>query len=186
MRSLVVVLGRGDLIWMLASLVGVKAAGLMQSAAKRLGGLSVSDVLKSPDERFVLYLRPFDTDDVILPKPRLPFLSRFLTLRPFPVRVEEELFDVADGDRPLIAVARPGPTPSGRGRAGVSNSARGFRVAKLCHRYNPPLREHRHRAARHRWRSLGAMGYPQRGRGFEGTVPVRPRRTLSGGLEIGG
>jgi hypothetical protein len=88
--------------------IGMRAAALMQTVAKRLGGLSVSDVIKRPGDRFVLYLRPFDTDDVILPKPRLPFFSKLLSFRPFPVRIEEELFDVADGYRPLIAVGKPG------------------------------------------------------------------------------
>jgi hypothetical protein len=90
------------------ALAGVKAAGLLQSIAKRLGGLGVADVIKRPDDRFLLYLRPFDTDDVILPKPRLPLLSSLLSFHPFPVRIEEELFDVADGYRPLIAVGKPG------------------------------------------------------------------------------
>lgn len=95
-------------LWLLLALVGVKVAGLLQSTAKRLGGLSVSDVIKKSDQRFVLYLRPFDTDDVTLPKPRLPLLSRLFSFTPFPVRIEQELFDVADGYRPLIAVGRPG------------------------------------------------------------------------------
>ena len=56
----------------------------------------------------MLYLRPFDTDEVILPTPHLPLLSSLLSFRPFPVRIEEELFDVADGYRPLIAVGKPG------------------------------------------------------------------------------
>jgi hypothetical protein len=84
----------------------------MQSAAKRLGGLSVSEVLKSSGERFILYLRPFDADNVILPRPRLPLLSKLLSFHPFPVLVEEELFDVADGYRPLIAVGKPSGTHS--------------------------------------------------------------------------
>ena len=71
-------------LWLLLSLVGVKGASLLQSIAKRLGGLSVSDVIRKSDERFVLYLRPFDTDDVILPKPSLPLLSRLFSLTPFP------------------------------------------------------------------------------------------------------
>jgi hypothetical protein len=95
-------------ISLLLALAGVKAASLLQSTAKRLGGLSVSDVLKTSDDRFLLYLRPFDTDDVILPRPRLPLISRLFSFRPFPVRIEEELFDVADGYRPLIAVGKPG------------------------------------------------------------------------------
>jgi hypothetical protein len=93
---------------MLLAMAGVAAASLLQSSAKRLGGLSIADVLKRPDDRFLLYLRPFDTDDVILPKPLLPLLSSLLSFRPFPVRIEEELFDVADGYRPLIAVGKPG------------------------------------------------------------------------------
>jgi hypothetical protein len=102
--------------FLILSVVGVKVAALLQSTAKRLGGLSVADVLRRPDDRFLLYLRPFDADDVILPKPRLPLLSSLLSLRPFPVRIEEELFDVADGYRPLIAVGKPGgakATPGG-------------------------------------------------------------------------
>jgi hypothetical protein len=95
-------------LWLLLALIGVKVASLLQSIAKRLGGLSVSDVIKKPGEQFVLYLRPFDTDDVILPKPRLPLLSRLFSFTPFPVRIEQELFDVADGYRPLIAVGKPG------------------------------------------------------------------------------
>ena len=90
------------------AVVGIKAAGWLQSLAKRLGGLSVSDVLKHPDDRFVLYLRPFDTDDVVLPTPKLPPWSRLFSYRPPAVRVEEELFDVADGHLPLIAVGKPG------------------------------------------------------------------------------
>jgi len=99
---------RGIPFALVLAFVGVKAAALLQSTAKRLGGLSVADVIKKPDDRFLLYLRPFDTDDVILPRPRLPLLSSFLSFRPFPVHIEEELFDVADGYRPLIAVGKPG------------------------------------------------------------------------------
>lgn len=102
-------------LWLLLALAGVKLAALLQSAAKRLGGLSVSDVLKKPDDPFVLYLRPFDVDDVTLPRPRLPLLSRLLSFRPFPIRIEEELFDVADGYRPLIAVGKPGSSSTARG-----------------------------------------------------------------------
>ena len=93
---------------LLLALGGIKVATLLQSTAKRLGGLSVSDVIKSSDDQFLLYLRPFDTDDVLLPRPRLPLFSSFFSFRPFPVRIEEELFDVADGYRPLIAVGKPG------------------------------------------------------------------------------
>jgi hypothetical protein len=102
-------------LFLVVAFAGVKVAALLQSAAKRIGGLSVSDVLRSADDKFVLYLRPFDVDGVILPKPRLPWLSRFFSFRPFPVRIEEELFDVADGYLPLIAVGKPGSgaTPGG-------------------------------------------------------------------------
>jgi hypothetical protein len=101
---------------LLLAVAGVKGAALLQSLAKRLGGLSVSDVLKRPGDPFVLYLRPFDSDDIVLPTPRLPPFSRLFSFRPLAVRVEEELFDVADGYRPLIAVGKPGgrrETPGG-------------------------------------------------------------------------
>jgi hypothetical protein len=103
------------LLGLVLALVGVAAASLLQSWAKRLGGLGVADVLRKPTDRFVLYLRPFDTDDVILPKPLLPLLSSLLSFRPFPVRIEEELFDVADGYRPLIAVGKPGGSKNVQG-----------------------------------------------------------------------
>ena len=99
---------RQTLLSMLVALVVFKIATLLQSTAKRLGVLSVSDVIKKPNERFVLYLRPFDADNVILPKPRLPLLSGLFSFTPFPVRIEQELFDVADGYRLLIAVGKPG------------------------------------------------------------------------------
>jgi hypothetical protein len=101
--------------FLLVAIVGVKVAAFLQSTAKRLGGLSVAEVLRRPNDPFVLYLRPFDTDDVILPRPRLPPLSSFLSYRPFPVRIEEELFDVADGYRPLIAVGKPGSSKEASG-----------------------------------------------------------------------
>ena len=99
---------RQTVLSILVAVVVFKIATLLQSTAKRLGVLSVSDVIKKPNERFVLYLRPFDADNVILPKPRLPLLSRLFSFTPFPVRIEQELFDVADGYRPLIAVGKPG------------------------------------------------------------------------------
>jgi hypothetical protein len=106
-----------EISWsLLLALAGVKGAALLQSWAKRLGGLSVSDVIKNSDDQFLLYLRPFDADDVILPKPRLPLISSLFSFRPFPARIEEELFDVADGYQPLIAVGKPGggrATPGG-------------------------------------------------------------------------
>jgi len=101
------VLSQHILLFLGLSLVGLKAAALLQSGAKRLGGLSISDVVRNPNDRFVLYLRPFGTDDVVLPKPRLPFWTRLLSLRPFPARIEDELFDVTDGYRPLIAIGNP-------------------------------------------------------------------------------
>lgn len=112
---------------LLLAVAGVKAAAWLQSTAKRLGGLSVSDVLRRPGDPFLLYLRPFDTDDVILPTPRLPPFSRLFSFRPLAVRMEEELFDVADGYRPLIAVGKPGgrqETPGGMAyRAYLDDSA---------------------------------------------------------------
>ncbi len=112
---------------LLLAAAGVKVAAGLQSLAKRLGGLSVSDVLRRADDRFVLYLRPFDSDDVVLPTPRLPPFSRLFSFRPAAVRVEEELFDVADGYRPLIAVGKPGGRPETPGgmayRAYLADSA---------------------------------------------------------------
>ena len=112
---------------LLLAVAGVKGAAWLQSTAKRLGGLSVSDVLRRPGDPFLLYLRPFDTDDVILPAPRLPPFSRLFSFRPLAVRIEEELFDVADGYRPLIAVGKPGgkqATPGGMAyRAYLADSA---------------------------------------------------------------
>jgi hypothetical protein len=96
------------LIGLVLSIVGLRAGTLMQSVAKRLGALSISDVLKKTDDRFVLYLRPFDADEVTLPKPRLPLFSKLLSFRPFPARLEEELFDVSDGYCLLIAIGKPG------------------------------------------------------------------------------
>lgn len=46
----------------------------------------------------------------------MPVLSAAFSFRPFPTRMEEELFDVADGYRPLIAVGKPGDDHTG-GRA---------------------------------------------------------------------
>jgi hypothetical protein len=123
--------------FLLLAIIGVKVAALLQSTAKRLGGLSVAEVLRKPNDPFVLYLRPFDTDDVILPTPRLPPLSRFLSYRPFPVRIEEELFDVADGYRPLIAVGKPGGSKQALGglayRTYLDNSEWQAYVAQKIH-----------------------------------------------------
>jgi hypothetical protein len=54
---------RGIPFALVLAIAGVKVAALLQSTAKRLGGLSVADVIKRPDDQFLLYLRPFDTDD---------------------------------------------------------------------------------------------------------------------------
>jgi hypothetical protein len=102
---------------LLLAVGGIKLAALLQAISKRLGGLSVSDVLREGDERFILYLRAFETDEFVLPKPRLPLVSRLFSFRPFPARLEEELFDVSDGYRPLIAVGRPGSRAEGGGFA---------------------------------------------------------------------
>ncbi len=100
--------GTRTLLWPALASIGMKLSGLMLSTAKRLGGLNVSQVLTRGEECFILYLRAFDADDVIPPTPRLPLLSNLVSLRPFPARVEDELFDVADGYRPLVAVDKPG------------------------------------------------------------------------------
>ena len=86
----------------------MRLAMLVQSSARKLGSLSVSEALGDSKRRYILYLRSFTADEIILPKPRLPVLSKVLSLRPFPVHIEEELFDVTDGYLPLIAVGRPG------------------------------------------------------------------------------
>ncbi len=96
------------------SFLGLKASGLVQAFSRRLGALKVEHALRKPDASFLLYLRPFDADDVLLPKPRLPFLSGVFAFRPFPLRIEEELFDVSDGFLPLVAVGKPGTEASGR------------------------------------------------------------------------
>jgi hypothetical protein len=83
LRGAVRALGPPDPAFLVVAVAGVKVAAFLQSTAKRLGGLSVAEVLRRPNDPFVLYLRPFDTDDVILPTPRLPPLSSFLFLSPF-------------------------------------------------------------------------------------------------------
>jgi hypothetical protein len=95
-------------IGLVLALMGVKLAAFLRACSRRIGALSVHDVLLRDDAPFLLYLRPFEVDDVVLPQPHLPWLSRYFSLRPFPVRIEEELFDVADGYRPLVAIGKPG------------------------------------------------------------------------------
>jgi len=69
--------------------------------------MSVTEALRESKGRYALYLRPFGIDETLLPKPKLPLISRLLSIRPFPTRIEEELFDVTDGYIPLIAVGNP-------------------------------------------------------------------------------
>jgi hypothetical protein len=95
-------------LWLILAFIGIRLAILVQSTARKLGSLSVSEALGDSKRRYILYLRSFTADEIILPKPRLPLLSKVLSLRPFPVHLEEELFDVTDGYLPLIAVGRPG------------------------------------------------------------------------------
>ena len=57
----------------------------------------------------------FETDDVRLPRPRLPLLSRLMAPWPFPTRPEEELFDVAE-------LALRFPAPPSKGLAMVTDS----------------------------------------------------------------
>ncbi len=103
------------LFWVLVSLAGIKVSLTVQAIAKRMAALAVHVVLKDPKQEYVLYLRSFGTDDVRLPRPKLPLLSRIVAPWPFLSRVEEELFDVADGYLPLIAVGRPGPKRQAEG-----------------------------------------------------------------------
>jgi hypothetical protein len=105
------------LIWILASFVGIRFFLTVSAFAKRMAALSVHEVLRDPSQNYVLYLRSFGTDEVKLRPPKLPLLSRILSPWPIPARVEEELFDVADGYMPLIAVGRPGAK---QGEGGVA------------------------------------------------------------------
>ena len=95
-------------LWVILTFIGIRLSVLGQSTARKLSSLSVREALADSKQKYVLYLRSFTADQTILPKPRLPVLSKVLSLRPFPVRIEEELFDVTDGYLPLIAVGRPG------------------------------------------------------------------------------
>lgn len=103
-------------VWLALAFMTLKGGAFLQSAARRIGALSVDDVLRRGEDRFILYLRAFSADDVVLPTPRLPWLSGLVSFRPFPARVEEELYDVTDGYLPLIAVGKPGDGHAG-GRA---------------------------------------------------------------------
>jgi hypothetical protein len=93
---------------LILAFIGTRLAILVQSSARKLGSLSVSEALGDSKRRYILYLRSFTVDEIILPKPRLPLLSKVMYFRPFPAHIEEELFDVTDGYLPLIAVGRPG------------------------------------------------------------------------------
>jgi len=97
-------------LWLILAFIGMRLAILVQSSARKLGSLSVGEALGDSKRKYILYLRSFTADEIILPKPRLPLLSKVLFFRPFPVHLEEELFDVTDGYLPLIAVGRPGET----------------------------------------------------------------------------
>ena len=95
-------------LWLIPAFIGARLAVLVQSSARKLSSLSVSEALGDSKRGYILYLRSFTADETVLPKPGLPLLSKVLSLRPFPVHIEEELFDVTDGYLPLIAVGRPG------------------------------------------------------------------------------
>lgn len=99
--------GRETLLYYVVALGSLPLAAAMQSSAKSIGGMSVKDALVSSSGEYILYLRPFQSDEVLLPKPKLPLITRLISLRPFPLRIEDELFDVADGYLPLIAVGSP-------------------------------------------------------------------------------
>ena len=107
-RTLSSALAKQTAVWLILAFIGVRLATAMQASARKLGSLSVGEALGKSKRRYILYLRSFTADQVILPKPRLPLLSKVMSLRPFPVHLEEELFDVTDGYLPLIAVGRPG------------------------------------------------------------------------------
>jgi hypothetical protein len=95
-------------LWLIPAFIGIRLAILVQTSARKLGSLSVSQALGDSKRRYILYLRSFTADEIILPKPRLPLLSKITYIRPFPAHIEEGLFDVTDGYLPLIAVGRPG------------------------------------------------------------------------------
>jgi hypothetical protein len=44
---------------------------LVQSSARKLGSLSVSEALGDSKQRYILYLRSFTADEIILPKPKI-------------------------------------------------------------------------------------------------------------------
>jgi hypothetical protein len=106
------------LIFLLIALAGIKVSLTVQALAKRMAALAVHDVLKDAKKGYILYLRSFGTDDVRLPRPKLPLISLIMSPWPLLARVEEELFDVADGYLPLIAVGRPGS--KGKTEGGVA------------------------------------------------------------------
>lgn len=103
------------IFWIAVSIVGIRLSLTLHARGKKLAALSVREVLTKPDEKYLLYLRPFASDDVKLPLPRLPLVSRLMAPLPFRTLAEEEFFDVADGYMPLIAVGRPG---EGQGKTG--------------------------------------------------------------------
>jgi hypothetical protein len=95
-------------LWLIPAFIGIRVAILVQESARKLSSLSVGKALGDSKQRYILYLRSFTADETILPKPRLPLLSKALSVRPFPLHLEEEVFDVTDGYLPLIAIGRPG------------------------------------------------------------------------------
>ena len=62
------------LIGCVLALLGVWIGSAMQALSKRIGGLALGDAIGA-GSAFVLYLRPFDVDSVVLPRPKLPILS---------------------------------------------------------------------------------------------------------------
>jgi hypothetical protein len=109
-------------IGLVISFGGLCAAAILQSSMRYFGALSLPQALGSKSGEFALYLRPFDTDDIILQRPKMPFVTALLSFRPFPARIEEELFDVADGFLPLVAIGRPTQAGS-RSRADLAHRA---------------------------------------------------------------
>ncbi|MGD9883300.1 MAG: hypothetical protein AB7U95_24635 [Reyranella sp.] len=96
------------LLWLALSVMGIKLSLALHANAKKLSASSVRDILKNSGKRYILYLRSFGSDDIRLPRPRLPLISRIMAPSRFKSLAEEEFFDVVDGYMPLIAIGRPG------------------------------------------------------------------------------
>src|SRR5437016_2033862 len=65
-------------LWLILALIGIRLVILVQSSVRKLGSLSVREALGASKQRYILYLRSFTADEIILPKPRLPLLSKVM------------------------------------------------------------------------------------------------------------